>query len=107
MRLLGAHKSKDTAGAARAFDDFQRRRDKDRAFRWKLIEIGQTSKAEFAAAMHDRVAREWGREAEGRPGGGAASFGAPADDVALLGQKRNQFRVGARHMGTVFLDIQE
>src|SRR6266850_2977423 len=107
MLLFRAHKSKDAAGTARSLDDFQRRRDQDRTFRRKLIEIGEACKAEFAPAMHDGVAWEWRLETEGLAGVGAHSFRAPADDVTLLGQKRDQFGIGAWHMGAVFFDIQE
>src|ERR1700733_1631408 len=107
MLLLRAHKSKDAAGTARSLDDLQRRRDQDRAFRRKLIEVREACKSEFAAAMHDGVAWEWRLETEGLAGVGTHSFGAPADDVALPGQKRDQFGIGARHMRAVFFDIQE
>ncbi len=51
---------------------------------------------------------EWRLEPEGLAGVGADAFGAPvADHVALFGEKRDEFGIGAGDVGAVFFYVEE
>src|SRR5690348_8486030 len=92
------HQREDTARTAGAIDDLEGRRDQHGSRRWQKIEIGEARQAKLVRSMHAAVAREGRVELEGLPGIGADPFGAPADDVALLGEKRHELRMRTRHM---------
>jgi hypothetical protein len=107
MPLLGAHQSKNAAGAPRPLHDLERGRDEESAFWWELIEIGEAGEAKFVRAVHAGVARKRRFKSKRLSGVGADAFGTPANDIPVCGKKMHQIGIGPWDVGTVFLYVQE
>ena len=105
--LFGGDERQHTEGTAGAVDYFEGGGDENCAGGRELVEIAEAGEAEFASAVHERVAGERRFEATGLTGICPDCFDPDAEDVTFVGEKLNTVFVPTGGMGAIDFDVEE